>query len=462
MRNKKQILFLILLFLFSLGLRIYYMNDGLYHHDSIQIAKAVQQTVDVDLSKIYPTNNNRYGMILIFSVLYYPFQSLDIEKFLTVISILFSALAIVMVYLFVSELTSNKTVAGFTALLFSVMPLSLSITTYLKSHGIAILFIMLGGYFFLKALKTTNNIYWWSSLFFILFSLLIRKENVFLLVPLSIILFYRKRFYRSFNNNPEEWKSKEVNFKELFFVGLFFISGSILYLFKIIVLYHNDNKLNVTLFFSMISSLITSIGLFAAGIIFVGLVYMVIDKKHFELVLLGSWFFSMFIFLGLNVVASSRLMYLAIIPLLIICCYGIEKISFENKIVYFIVFAIIVISMIHFITPIIEYRSEHSSVKDMMLYLKDNTEPNAVIGMYGDYGVFIKYYAEREAIICCDTPVINITGRPLYMIALNPKEQAILEESGKYEYFTEHYFEEYHHSELTSKIGKAYIYKKKE
>ena len=98
--NKRLILFLILLFLVSFFLRVGYMNAGLFHHDSVQLARAIETTAKTFVPQ--EAVGGRLGVILIYTLPYLFYNNTYIVA--TLMTILFGALSVCVLFFVVYEL----------------------------------------------------------------------------------------------------------------------------------------------------------------------------------------------------------------------------------------------------------------------------------------------------------------------------------------------------------------------
>ena len=155
--NVKQIYIIIFIFLIAFLPRLILINDGLFHHDSVQLAIATEKTLET--GKLHPIVGGRYGLVLINAIAYSPFYILGIQSsefVITVTTIIFASLAVLMLYLFMKELFDKKFIAITSSLLFSFYPLFFSVSTFAKGHAFSVFFILLAAYSLLKALNTAD------------------------------------------------------------------------------------------------------------------------------------------------------------------------------------------------------------------------------------------------------------------------------------------------------------------
>ena len=114
LRNKSGILVLLCLFLFSLILRLSFLNAGLFHHDSVQLAMAVEKSADEVI--IHPVGGGRHGLVIVDTILFYFLSAFfghsSAEFAVNFSSAFFGALAIPLLYLFAKEITNGTRTIG--------------------------------------------------------------------------------------------------------------------------------------------------------------------------------------------------------------------------------------------------------------------------------------------------------------------------------------------------------------
>ena len=95
---------IILLFLLNFITGMLFINEGLFHHDSVRLAQAVEKTYKT--GRLQPAVRGRYGLVVVNSLIYLPFfllgQNADFATRFS--SILFHSLSIVALFLLIKEL----------------------------------------------------------------------------------------------------------------------------------------------------------------------------------------------------------------------------------------------------------------------------------------------------------------------------------------------------------------------
>ena len=151
--NNWQIIFC--LFIFSFALRLLFINDGLFHHDSILLSNAVTKTINTGV--LQPTLSQRYGLVIAYLVPYYLYSKIfgitSTEFIFNFMTTFYGALAVIFLYLFSKKYLKNSFIAISSALLFAVTPIFFSITTYTKNHGLSIMLALCSIFLLIKSIE---------------------------------------------------------------------------------------------------------------------------------------------------------------------------------------------------------------------------------------------------------------------------------------------------------------------
>jgi hypothetical protein len=312
---------------------------------------------------------------------------------------------VVILYLFTKELTQDKFIAFTTALLFSVTPLFLSVTTYALSHGQSVFFSLLAVFLFQKAQqKGESN--WKYGLVMLSglslgFAATIRIPDALFVVLISLLYF-----------NPRLEEKKLVvdkpNLKEMLIYTFLFITSFILIF---LILYW---PLLSTSGFSFITGTAESVkwlgiysqmSLFLLGwltrsvnllgwALMLGGVIISLKLKRYAIILL-VWFgiFALY-YLNLSGTVSPRHLISSLIPIYIYIAIAIEWVKNKNKIVAALLIIILILTMFLPMYPILEFRTQYCGPKEYAYYVQQNTEPNSVI-LAMDEWIHLEYYAKR-------------------------------------------------------------------
>ena len=312
---KKQLFFIYILFYLIL---LIILNQGLFHHDAIQLSLAVENK---EISNIV---NNRIGM-------YYLYYFSNFE----LIPIIISIASILVVYLIGKNLFDDG--AGL-AILFSLIPPFISISTYVNSNSIYLLLLLSSFYLFIRRMYI-------PSILIIGISLLFRTECIFMLI-VYIVDFMRKKDYNS-----------AAIYFSLFLVTsplLFWQSGS------------NDVDLSLNL-------IITFIAILSLGII---PFYLILTRKNNRIYLLsGMLLLFPFIFVP---TAKARMI---ILPLFFI----ILSIYKNKNLMYFFI-PMVLISLFLIFSYLYYDSMDDLIIKEQLCKDID----------YFDYSLFFEYYGSEE------------------------------------------------------------------
>jgi len=429
-KMKAKVLFF-LFFLFC----IVFINDGLFDHDSVQLAKSVEEGTNHMAGK--------QAVIVVYSVFYFILNNFLPTDFLfNFVNIIFATATLIVLYYIVKELY-NKDIAFYSALLFGFSPIFLSVSTYAKSHTVSLFFILLSFYTLIKYVKEKRRFYFLFFIFFYLIAVLSRYENVIFiplffyylfsdkklrLLPLYIILICFTGLFAASSITPAEFSIAEIP-KNMFF-SLFVLSDIIILpefiIIFIILLLHYIKKESADN-----------------------------NKKLFTL-----WFFITYIPLSMVTVFSARLFILSLIPIKVFVVDFLYKNSKKKIYLNGIIALILVINLIQII-PVLHYRHNHCSGKELGLFVNEKLGNEGVF-IINDESVFINYYAnistsgyhaglEIDNYLDNNVPVF-LFSKVLDEFGNKTFNRYKLKELYKFE------MDDYHHAELKLRLYERKIY----
>jgi len=136
-------------------------------------------------------------------------------------------------------------------------------------------------------------------------------------------------------------------------------------------------------------------------IIFILGAYYLAKKDKNILIILLAWWLSYFLYLGMVVTTKPSFYTIASIPLWIIIAYGllflsqleINKLKFKK--VSIVILIILITNMLFIIYPVLKFRHDYCGPKEMALFFKEKTEPNAVI-FTEIYNPHVGFYGDRK------------------------------------------------------------------
>ncbi|MBF0522117.1 MAG: glycosyltransferase family 39 protein [Candidatus Omnitrophica bacterium] len=399
--EKNQVLKLtaISLFLINLFMGLFFINEGLFHADSVALAQAVEKTYQT--GQLQPAANGRYGAVIVNSMLYFPaylfgFNADFITRFS---SILFHALSIVALFLFIYELFENEIQAVLGALLLSFTPFYFSPNTYGKEHGMSLFFLLMSFYIVVRrGVKKESSLWLALASFLYVLSASVR-ESILITIPLYFLLY----FYPEFSFRPFKIviPKERFNWKILCSFALPLLGGIGIIYFS--YLHNTFKQLSISMEYRGLFSYILKMALedLFMGLptplfvlLILGIIEMVRKGKHFLAVFLLLWTMSIFYYGNINLYCL-RYLDVVIIPIYIFVAYFLailhEKYGLVAK--FFILY--FVWNMIMLMYPMLEFRHQYNGEKHFALFVQANTEPNALI-LTRDDSSFIQYYGHRE------------------------------------------------------------------
>ena len=394
------------LFLFSLLLRLFFMNDGLFHYDSVDFAIQAERTVEE--LKIHYAHGMGFPGMAILNGLAYGTDALirgtqSAELSITLLSIIFGAAAVIIFYLFTKELTQDRFIAFTAALLFSITPLFLSVTTYALSHGASVFFSLFAIYLFQKSEQEEEQK--WKYGLIILsgltlgFAVTIRITNV-LYAPLILLLYFKPQL------EHQGLTLEKPKLKDLVLTAALFMSALIL---VFLLLYWPKLSTGGISFITGQAELAPWLGIYSEMTLFLlgwlnrsvtplgwvlmlgGIIY-ALKEKRYSIVLL-VWFVLIAIyFLNLSGVVSPRYLIPLLIPIYIFIATALEWIKSKNKLVAVVTIVVLVLVMLIPVYPILEFRTQYCGPKEFAYYVQQNTEQDSVV-LAMDEWIFLQYYA---------------------------------------------------------------------
>lgn len=401
----------LLLFIFSLGLRLIYMNPGLFELDSIGVATSVEETFKTGV--LHGIFNGRYGGVIVNVIIYAPYHLItgveSAEKSVIFTDMLFASFSMAILFLFIQKLFNTKSISLIAALLFSVSPIFLSVTTYGNSIGIEVFFILASFYLMACFQKQNSRLHLVLSSFSIAFAIMVR-ESALVFVPLYFLFYINPIIKNDINFislNKEVLKIRNLisvflPFLLLFGIYTYYVFYNVLYKTLFV---QDDGSGAIAVFMGIFSPyLYKPIGdlyfdLSIIGIVFVigGLIVSISsieNKFYFIFLLLWS---GVFFYFG-NISTYSPY-YLAIVsvPFYIFIAIFLNSLYRTNRYLGIICSSLLILVLFIQIQPILDYRHSFSGEKEYALWVKEQIPPNSRVIVMNDAG-FFTYYAKLKTI----------------------------------------------------------------
>lgn len=401
----------ILIFIFSMSLRLRYMNPGLFELDSTGAASAIEETFKT--GTLQGLFNGRYGTVIVNMITYTPYHLItgieSAEKSLIFTEILFASLATVVLFLFVQKLFDDKSISLVAAILFSVSPIFLSVTTYGNSIGIEAFFILASFYLLACFHKNNSQFHLILSSFSIAFSVMIR-ESAMIFVPLYFLFYINPiiKYDRHFISlNREVLKIRNlvsVLFPFLLTFGIYTYYVFYNVLFKTLFT-KDDGSGSIAVFMGVFSpglNVSTNdlyFDLSILGIIFtIGGLIIFIDsfENKFYFIFLLLWAGTFFYFGNVDVYSPYYLVTVSV-PFYIFIAIFMSALYKTNKLLGIMPSLILIFILFSQIQPILDYRHTFSGEKEYALWVEKQVPSNSRVIAANDNG-FFSYYTKLGTI----------------------------------------------------------------
>lgn len=399
----------------NLLLRLSVISRGPFNGDSLSLAIQAERTLQL-LQPQYVFGTG-YPLTVLLGALFLALTQLagntDPVLAVNLMSVVLSSITVSVHYLVVQKLL-GRPAAIYSALLLSVFPVFLGLSTYGMSHVPSLLFLHLGLLSLLLYRETRAirdiaiSAFWLGCM-----GASRIQEFALMTAPVSILLGalvsrdggqrQAKSLFRQFARDLLLLGAGSGVTALLFHLPLFILSAQNGYFGQLKRYWTASTTPNFLGFlspalgdsFRVIFFSMTPFGVIAALLGFL----LLLKKNRLLAVFLGAWFFWPLLFLGNLAMTTPRFILIAIIPLMI--CAGAffsHLKSFPSvrfRLLTHFAFALIVVTMFVNIHPILRFRHRHALLPDFARFVGKRTEPAAKI-ICGDEFPFIIYYGRRD------------------------------------------------------------------
>ncbi len=399
----------------SLVMRLAVISLGPFHVDCLNLAVKAQNTLHHH--QLHFLNGTGYPLTVLLGSLFVALTGFAGNKdpvfAVNFMSVVLSSLAIAFHFLFVKDFLTRKT-AIFSAIVFSVFPAYLGLSTYGKSHIPSIFFLCLGLLILQQYLQTgKRSLFFFSIGCFGCMGASRVQEYVFLIIPVTVfvwIMFKQKKGHPSLRQKSQLfwrdslglWTGSTV-FAFLFYVPLLIDAPRTGYFIQLKGYWDVSTSPN---FLGLLSpSLAESFRIIFFGLTPIGSItallgfLLILKKDKYKALFLAVWLLLPLLFLGNLSMTTTRFIMICIIPLFICAGYFFAHLySFPNsyfRLLSFFVFSLITVTMFVNIYPVLLFRHQHALLPDFARFVQRVTEPSAKI-IAGDETPFIIYYGKRE------------------------------------------------------------------
>jgi len=381
------------------------INEGLFHYDSVMLARAVENTSKT--GHLHPAVSGRYGAVIVNSILHLPFflkgQNADFTTRFS--SVLFHALSIVVFFLFLYKLFADFIQAVFAALLLSFTPLYFSPNTYGKEHGMSMFFIFFAFYLLESGIQQRKPQLIGIASFIYAFAISVREAAIFLL-PLYLLLYLSPEI--SISPLRVKLDKEKIQLKPLAWLGLPFVIPFCVIYFTYLKteIYHTTvaRAYSAPVYLGpfswilkvVIKDLYGSIPMLLLFFFPLGVWQMFREIKNIFLPLFFILWCMLIFYFGNIWTYSPRYLDIAIISVYVFVSYVLSALYVKDKKAALIIIFYFVFSMFIFMCPMLSFRHHYNGEKQFALFVKEKTEDDAVIITMDD-AAFIEYYGNRKA-----------------------------------------------------------------
>lgn len=388
------------LFLFSVSFlfRLYFMNDGLFHHDEVLLAKAVEGTLES--GRLLGGVNGRFGSVLLNILFYAPYKWVtghNSEKVIVLTAILSGALLVAIIYCLVRDWCEDRASAFFASAFIAFNFLFLTTSTIGKEHTHQILFVALAFWLFHRGARRPSLALKILGLASFAFAMTVHESTI-PLIPVFLAFLVLEN--RSGNNDLKTQLRDLVILCALLSVPFVLYLGGIL---RHTLTVRSSGTVSFLELFSPVLTkamrdLFTVTGFALAGLALVGIAA---NVKRRSIVIPALLWVLMIFYYGNTSGYAPRHLILIVLPISILGGMGagflvgkVKGLSLQAASGLLLIAAVCGYG-IYKSYPLISFRKGYCGPKKMAEFIKANTEPDATV-ITMDESVYIVYYANRD------------------------------------------------------------------
>jgi len=389
------------LFALSFLFRLPFMNQGLFHHDEVLLARAVEGTVA--RLQLVGEFNGRYGAVLLNALIYAPYRALSglgSERVILSLSLVSGALLAAVLYLLVLELAGRRYPAALAALFFSFNYLFLTTSTTGKENTLQAFFAVLALWLVVRGAKRGSWRLKLLSFAAFAFSLTIHEVGI-TLAPIFVLLLVLHGWTRT-PRVPAALRDI-AGFAAFAAIPWFLYLGDV---FRRTLVTRDTATAAFAGFFSptlslAVRDLVAACGLVALGLALAGVV--ALRRRPRVLVPVFLWA-SLILYYGNVTTYAPRYLIYVVMPVAILCGFGAAALlqwvrpAWGRWLAAATLVAAICGSGVARAYPLIDFRRGYCGPKQMARFVAAKTEPDAVV-ITMDESVFIEYYGRRRTLL---------------------------------------------------------------
>jgi hypothetical protein len=373
--------------------RLVLRNNGLFHHDSVCIAEAVEATVEEStLHPVWlqdPPVGGRYGLVLVNAFIHAVDRRIlggaSAERDLLFSAAFFGSLAVGMLYLLAREIQLSRPVAAGAAVLLSLNPVFFSETAGAKEHGLALFLALIALWLAARAARTSSptialvgGLVGGASGF-------VRESAALAAVPALIILVSGQGGRRR-RTLPAFVLGASIPLGLLLWVQWEWVET-----FRRVTGYRGFDPFLMGMALKDVTASITPAGyafLLAGG---------VVSVKNPKLLAFTAWLLVTFFYFANLSQYSARFLIETFAAAALLIGAGVDRLLGRWRAAH--AAAIILLAVVPFAQTwrVLAYRHEHIGGKETGRILAERTPANAVVFAMDD-APFVRYYGRRDAL----------------------------------------------------------------
>jgi len=460
------------LVLVSLLLRLALLNDGLFHHDAIKLAQALETSrAEGQLQPLLlhdPPVGGRYGLVFINSIFHGTAVTLfgvtSAESVILFTSALFGALAVGALFFLARELDLERPAATGAAILLSLSPIFFSETVGAKGHGHALFLAILGMVYAFRAARRGSIIDGLGAGLLLGTVGLVRVSGLLALVPAGLMLLTHGA------------ESRRRGFPPFLLASLAGIALLLLLQWDWIqrlATVTGYQGWNAAIVAEALKDLVFSWTPVGFALIVFGIVATTGRRRAWWLVV---WLLLVFIYAAHLAQYSPRFLIEALAPASILMAAGLFFLVGRWRPLVWILLMLIALVPFVMAWKVIAYRHDRVGNKIVAEMVREKTPETAVIIAMDD-APFIQYYGDRqtlahptsgdaEEVVAFARVVGNLlqSGRPVYILrtgfAYDPDRlvRKVIGQNFQLAEITRIESEDYHHASIKQNIYEQVLY----
>ena len=393
------------LFLGAFLFAFYFMNEGLFHVDSVMLARAVEDSYRTRC--LHPAVSGRYGIVIINAILYLPFYVIGQNAdFLTRFSsVFFYALSIPAFFIFINALFKDRIQGFVAAVLLALTPFYLIPNTFGKEHGMSMFFFLCSLVLVNRSAeeKRPGGVLLAGLCFMIALSV---RESLLFMLPFYFWVYFKPVIVM--RGWGIEIQQERLNGRMLAFLflplAIIFSLMLLTYLGVVMQRSLSGDELSVPHFFGCFSKIFWSAGLdlkasfpssyFCLGLL--GILVVGLERHFFLLVFFLVWGGVILIYGNFDGYVPRHL-DMFILAAHAFVSFFLAWLYRRFRVAAFGIFALLITMQLIFMYPMLEFRRHYDGALRLAAFVKTITPPNAVL-ITVDEAPFIEYYAKRKTI----------------------------------------------------------------